>query len=491
MSTSRPTRRSIRARLTRTPRDPAAARIGRAYRNTELKLMIAAAFVVGAAAAIVDVNSESHLTLGLAYALGGFVLVWFVAHLVVRRWAPYADPIFLPLTALLNGIGVVFIHRLDLAYAQRARQLGQPVPSPDARQQIIWMLLGLICFVVVLVLIRDHRVLSRYSYLLGLGGLVLLAIPAGLPASMSEINGARIWIRLGGMSVQPSEFAKLALMVFFASYFVTNRDMLSIANRHFLGIPLPRARDMLPVLIAWGASLLVLVRENDLGSSLLFFGMFVVLLYVTTERVSWVVIGLLLFSGGAFAAYTASAHVRVRIEIWLHPFSYPDTAYQIVQARFGLGTGGLFGTGLGLGQPQIVPFANSDFITSTIGEELGMFGLVAVLALYALIVLRGFRAGLAVRDPFGKLLATGLAFSLGFQVFIIVGGVTKLIPLTGLTTPFLSAGGSSLVANYVLIALLLRISHAGRDPQRAAAAAAGAARLRPGRRRVETGAVNA
>ncbi len=456
-----------RFRATRTPAQRAAAKAARHYRNVELALLIGAAFIVGAAATIVDLNSESHITLGLLYALGGFAVVWFIAHLAVRRWARYADPIYLPITALLNGIGVVFIHRLDLAYVDRAKQLGESIPGPAARQQIIWMLLGLVCFVIVLIMIKDHRVLARYSYLLGLAGLALLAIPAVLPASLSQVNGARIWIRLGGMSVQPGEFAKLLLMVFFASYFVTKRDVLSIANRRFLGLPLPRARDLGPVLLAWGASLLVLVRESDLGTSLLFFGIFIVMLYVTTERISWLIIGLILFCGGAFAAYETFAHVRERITIWLHPFQYASgNGYQIVQARFGLGTGGLFGTGLGLGQPQMVPFANSDFITSTIGEELGMFGLVAVLALYAIIVMRGFRAGIAIRDEFGKLFATGLAFGMGFQVFIIVGGVTKLIPLTGLTTPFLSQGGSSLVANYVLIALLLRITHTARDPQR-------------------------
>jgi cell division protein FtsW (lipid II flippase) len=434
-------------------------------RGVELVMLLFAVVAVVAADAIVDENTRGHLEKDIVYYGVGFAVIWLIAHVVVRLVAPYADPLLLPAVALLNGLGLVLIHRLDFAAEEQARQSGQPVPSSDARLQIVWTCIGLALFILVLVVVRNHRVLSRYAYTLALAGLLLLVLPAVLPARFSEVNGARVWIRVAGFSIQPGEFAKLTLIIFFASYLVAKRDVLSLASRRVLGIDLPRGRDLGPVLVGWVISLLILVRENDLGQSLLLFGLFVVMLYVATERTSWLLIGIVLFVGGAYTAYIAFAHVQERVEIWLHPFKYQaDQGYQIVQALFGLGTGGLFGTGLGAGRPETVPFAATDFIVSTVGEELGMFGLVAILVLYAVISIRGFRIGLAVRDPFGKLLATGLAFSFGLQVFIIVGGVTKLIPLTGLTTPFLSYGGSSLVANFALIALLLRISDAARRP---------------------------
>jgi len=435
-------------------------------------MLLFAVLVAVAAYALVDAAQTGTVTPSVLRYAAGLAGLFGLAHLVVRWLAPYADPLLLPAVALLNGLGLVLIRRLDLAEAERARSLGRAVPSGDAALQLVWSGIGLALFVAVLFVIRDHRMLARYAYTLAAVGLVLLALPAVLPASISEVNGARIWIRVSGFSIQPGEFAKLALIVFFASYLVAKRDVLSLASRRVAGIDLPRGRDLGPVVVAWLASLGVLVVERDLGTSLLFFGIFIVMLYVATQRTSWLLIGLALFASGAAVAYTLFGHVRQRVDIWLNPFADPDDdGYQLVQGLFGLGTGGIFGTGLGSGRPDTVPFAKTDFIIATIGEELGLVGLTAVLVLYVLVVERGLRAALSVRDSFGKLLAAGLAFSLALQVFVVVGGVTRLIPLTGITAPFLSYGGSSLVANYALIALLLRISDAARRPAPAPAPA--------------------
>src|SRR5581483_9574330 len=271
----------------------------------------------------------------------------------------------------------------------------------------------------------------------------------------------------GSFSFQPGEIAKLALEVFFAGYLVRKRAVLALAGRKLLGLTWPRGRDLGPVLVAWAASVLILTQESDLGSSLLFFGIFVVMLYVATARRSWLLIGLSLFVVGSLLAYNFVGHVHERVQIWLHPLSphyITNQSYQLAQGLFGQATGGIFGTGLGQGRPDIVPFANTDFIMSTVGEELGLAGVMATLTLYLLIVARGLRAALGVDDAFGKLLAAGLAFGLALQVFVQVGGVTRLVPLTGLTLPFLSYGGSSLVSNWIVLALLLRISDAARRP---------------------------
>ncbi len=435
-------------------------------RNTELGMLGFAVLVVMAAQAIVDATVSGAIGLDVLKYGAGFGGLWLFAHLVVRRFARYADPLILPAVALLNGLGLVLIARLDAAAVLEAQSSGEAIPSGDAPLQLVWTLVGLILFTSVLVLIRDHRVLARYGYTLGAAGLLLLALPAVLPTSLSEVNGAKIWIRVAGFSIQPGEFAKIAILIFFAAYLVAKRDVLSLASRRVMGLELPRGRDLGPVVVAWMASLGVLVFEKDLGSSLLIFGIFIVMLYIATERVSWLAIGLLLFSAGAFVAYHLFSHVRVRVLVWIDPFAYrDDEGFQIVQSLLGLGTGGLFGTGLGGGRPDSLNvYAKTDFIVTTIGEELGLFGLVGVLMLFLLLVERGFRASLLVRDTFGKLLAAGLAFSVALQVFVVVGGVTKLIPLTGLTTPFVSYGGSSLVANFALVALLVRISDAARRP---------------------------
>jgi cell division protein FtsW (lipid II flippase) len=280
----------------------------------------------------------------------------------------------------------------------------------------------------------------------------------------TTIHGARIWIRLGPLSFQPGEVAKVLLVVFFAGYLVVHRDALALAGRRFLGIDFPRGRDLGPILLMWLISLAVLVFQRDLGSSLLFFGLFLVMLYVATERPGWLVVGGALFLGGAYLGYLAFGHVQSRVEAWLHPFDPDNNAYQIVQGMYGMAWGGLIGRGLGQGDPTLIPFSYSDFIIASLGEELGLTGVMAVILLYGLIVERALRTALVCRDAFGKLVATGLAVVFALQVFVVVGGVTKLIPLTGLTTPFLSYGGSSLVANWAIVALLLRISDQARRP---------------------------
>ncbi|GAA4731231.1 FtsW/RodA/SpoVE family cell cycle protein [Modestobacter marinus] len=435
-------------------------------RGTELLLLGFAVLITMAAHLIIDITVTGSPGTELATFGLWFSGLWVVAHVVVRRFAPYADPLLLPCVAVLSGLGLSMIHRLDIAGGQPG---GADTTSVDAPVQLVWATVGLVLFIAVLVIVRDHRTLARFAYTLALVGLVLLAIPAVLPNS--EINGAKLWIRVAGFSIQPGEFAKICLIVFFAAYLVDKRDVLALASRRVLRLELPRGRDLGPVLLAWVASILVLVFERDLGSSLLLFGIFVVMLYVATERASWLVIGLLLFAGGAFVAYQLFSHVRVRVDTWLDPFAYADTGgYQVVQSLFSLGTGGLFGAGLGGGRPDQVPVAKSDFIAAAIGEELGLFGLVAMIVIYLVLVERGLRTSLVVRDGFGKLLAAGLAFSLAWQVFVVLGGVTGLLPLTGLTTPFLAYGGSSLVANFGLVALLVRISDAARRPAATAAA---------------------
>ena len=442
---------------------PVAASPGR-RRGTELALLVFAIVTTVVAFTAVGLSQSASLPRGLIVDGLIFAGIVLAAHLAVRWLAPYADPVLLPIAVALNGLGLVIIHRLDLTQSGRG----------DAPLQLVWTAVGVVAFVVVLAVIRDYRVLANYTYTAMALGLVLLAIPAVIPASHSTVNGARIWVRVGGLSFQPGEIAKLLLIIFFAGYLVRKRELLALAGRRVMGIDLPRGRDLGPVLIAWGASLLILVREGDLGTSLLFFGIFIVMLYIATERVSWLLIGLGLFVVGALIANAAIPHVHQRFEIWLHTFdphlyNAVGGSYQLAQGLFGMASGGILGTGLGQGRPQIVPFANTDFIFTTIGEELGLAGAMAVITLYLLFVLRGLRAAIGTSDAFGKLLAAGLAFGFGLQVFVQIGGVTRLIPLTGMTLPFLSYGGSSLVANWILLALLLRISDAARRPAPASA----------------------
>jgi cell division protein FtsW (lipid II flippase) len=447
---------------------PGVVAMPRGRRRTELIMLIFAVAVVMFAYAAVGLGLNGKIPSGMfAYGLS-FAVIVGIAHLAVRRLAPWSDPLMLPLAALLNGLGIVMIYRLQ--QSGRAGNPGNRISTMSASTtalQVVWSAIGIAAFVAVLALVRQPRTLQRYTYTLGAIGLVLLVIPALLPASISEVNGAKDWIILGGFTIEPGEFAKLCLAVFFAGYLVSKRDVLALAGRRVLGIDLPRARDLGPVLIAWGASLVVLIFETDVGTSALFFGLFVAMLYVATQRTSWLLIGLILFGFGSFVASKLFGHVGERFTIWLHPFSgnNPFTnSYQLVQGLYGLGFGGVLGRGLGQGQPYWTPLVQSDFIFTAFGEELGITGLMALLLIYGLIVQRGLRAAISVRDPFSKLLAGGLAFVLALQVFVIVGGVTRLIPLTGITTPFLSQGGSSLVASWMLIALLMRISDTARRP---------------------------
>jgi cell division protein FtsW (lipid II flippase) len=435
-------------------------------RTAELVMLVFAVLIVVAAEGAVEAARDGHFSSRLVTYAAVPIVVGVVTHLVIRRVAPYADPLLLPIVVLLNGLGLVMIHRLDLGLKSQAEQYGNTYDGAQAPTQVVWTALGVALFIALIVLVRDHRVLQRYAYTLALAGVFFLMLPAVLPSRFSQVNGARIWIRVAGFSLQPGEFAKILLTIFGAAYLVQKRDVLALAGRRIMGIDFPRGRDFGPLLAAWLICIGVLVRGHDLGTSLLFFGLFVVLLYVATERASWVIVGVLMFAGGAYLSYQLFGTVQTRVSVWLHTFSphYDATAYQLRQSLFGLGTGGIFGAGLGKGHPELVPLPATDFIASSFGEEIGLFGLVGLLVLYAVFVSRGIAAGLAVRDSFGKLLACGLAFLIALQLFVVIAGVTRLLPETGLTTPFLSYGGSSLLGSWAILALLLRVSDAARRP---------------------------
>lgn len=432
---------------------------GRKRRNMELILMLVSAALVILAMCMVQYTVDNHLSWGILTNGLSFVAICVILNVAMRYLAPQADPFLLPLVTMLNGIGLVLINRLDLSTSAKSGGVS------EGTRQIIWTFVAVIIFVLTLWGIRDHRVLSRYSYTLGLVGLILLAIPAVLPSSMSEVNGSKIWIRTPIISIQPGEFSKIVLIISIAAILVSKRELFATTGRQILGIELPRARDLAPILVVWVVAVLILVVEKDLGTSLLIFATVLTMIYIATNRVSWLLIGVVGFAAAALIAYFSFSHVQVRFATWLDPIKYFDTnGYQLSQALFGLATGGIAGSGLGNGRPDLVPYASTDFIISIVGEELGFIGLAAVLVCYALIVQRCFRTSLLVRDSFGKLMVSGLAFTMAFQVFVVAGGVTRVIPLTGLTTPFLSYGGSSLLANYLLVALVLRVSDSATRP---------------------------
>lgn len=435
--------------------------VHRQRRGAELFLLVLALAVGIGAYAAVGIGMQGEVPADILTYGGGLAALSIGAHLVIRFVAPYADPVLLPVVAALNGLGLAVIHRLDLSYEARGDD-----NYTFAQQQLIWMALGVLLFAITLIVLRDHRVLTRFTYTSGLLAIVLLLLPMA-PLIGRSINGARIWIRLGPFSFQPGEVAKVLLVIAFAGYLVLHRDALALAGRRILFVDLPRGRDLGPILGMFALSMMILVAQRDLGSSLLFFGLFLVMLYVATERPGWLVVGGALFAAGAAVAFQAFSHVQNRVNIWLDPLAYYDQtpgSGQIVESLFGMAWGGLIGRGFGEGQPFRVPYAESDFIVGAIGEELGLTGVMAVIVMYGLIVERALRVALICRDGFGKLVATGLAAIFALQVFVVIGGVTQLIPLTGLTTPFLSYGGSSLVANWVIIALLVRISDQARRP---------------------------
>ncbi|MFC1415198.1 FtsW/RodA/SpoVE family cell cycle protein [Streptacidiphilus cavernicola] len=422
-------------------------------RGTELVLVLLAVLIAAFGYADVGLAIDDRVppdTLGYGVGLG---LLALLGHLAVRFRAPYADPLLLPLAVLLNGLGLVVIYRLDRATA-----------TSSAPSQLVWSALGVALFAAVVLLLRDYRVLQRYTYLLAFGAIVLMIVPIFLPA----VYGAKIWIQIGPLSFQPGEVAKIALAIFFASYLALNRDALALTGRRVWKLELPRGRDLGPIMVIWLVSTAVLFLEQDLGTCLIFFGLFLVMLYTATGRIGWIAVGLVLVGLAVVPVALWEPHVHSRFVDWLHPMASIDAgqgAGQLAQSLFAFAAGGLLGTGLGQGHSYLIGFAvKSDWILATFGEEIGLVGLAALMLVYLVLVVRGYRAGAMLRDPFGRLLAIGLASLLALQVFVVAGGVTDLIPLTGMTMPFLAQGGSSLVTNWVLVALLVRLSDAARRP---------------------------
>ena len=405
-------------------------------------------------ASVYIARSEVVSAASLTYA-GIFFGLYLASHLVARATVPWADPYLLPLVALLTAIGVTTIYRLE---------------PDDAFRQSLWVVIGVAFFAVTLIVLRnDYRRVESYKYLFGIGSLVLLALPA-LPGIGQTINGSRLWVKIGPLQFQPGELAKIMLIVFLAGYLRDKREVLAQG----------RIKDFGPLLLIWGAAMLVLLQTNDLGSALLQFGIFLAMLYVATGRASFTAAGLVLFTVGAAAIYQVVDHVRQRVTIWLQPWTEEPVfcaqtgemalrqdcgSFQLVKSLYSIGNGGFGGTGLGRGTftttggDPIIPFLNTDFIYSAIAQELGLVGSAALLLVFMLFVARGMRVALQADDGFSKLLAAGLTFGFALQTFIIVGGVLRVIPLTGITLPFVSYGGSSVVANFVLLAGLLLVSN--------------------------------
>lgn len=440
------------------------ARPSTRLRNIELGLLLVALCVAAGAIVLVQLGALGRIDEHLLTLAAGLAALVLGLHVVLRVVARDADPFILPIATAINGIGIAEIYRIDLS------PTGLRGHSDDGTSQIAWTALGIGAGIALLFVVRNHRRLQRYTYIAMLASIVLLVLPL-VPGLKLRRAAANVWVHLGPLNFQPGEIAKITLAIFFAGFLVARRDSLAMVGRRILFVRLPRARDLGPILVVWILALGVIVFEHDLGTGLLLFGMFVAMLYVATGRTSWIALGLLLAAAGAYAAASTLSYVQGRVTNWLHAFDGPlydarGGSFQVVNGIFGLAHGGLFGTGLGQGRPDITPAANSDFIVASLGEELGLVGLFALLCLYLLLVSRGFRIGYSGPDDFGKLLAVGLAFVIALQCFIVIGGVMRVIPNTGLTTPFLAAGGSSLVANWMIAALLLRISDTIRSAPR-------------------------
>ena len=429
-------------------------------RNTEIVLLLFALAINAFELVQVQLSTLQKLTNDFWFYWGAIAGAALLLHLVLRLRAPNADPMILPIAVAINGLGIAEIYRLDIAAIahQQTELFGE--------KQVIWTLVAMVLAGAVVMYIPSHLLLRRYVFVAGAIGVGLLLAPM-LPFIGKTINGASLWLSIGGLTFQPGELAKIALTIFFAGYLVQRKDSLAMTGRTILGIQIPKARELGPILAIWIVSLLVLVVQHDLGTSLLFFGLFLVMIYTATGRAIYTVVGLGMFLTGALVASQTISYVTQRFDSWLNPFddmhyNAVGGSYQLVQGLFGFAHGGLIGTGLGGGVPQLVPLAESDFIFASLGEELGLAGIFAIFTLYIILVARGLRIGFNHNDDFSKLLATGLSFVIALQVFIVIGGVTRLVPLTGLTTPLLAAGGSSLVANWIIIGLLLRISDTNR-----------------------------
>jgi cell division protein FtsW (lipid II flippase) len=437
-------------------------RVPQTQRNRELALLLFAFAINALTVALVQLGALGAIDWTFLVYCGGLTALVFALHIVLRLRARDADPFVVPIATLLTGLGIAMIYRIDIARDRHGWEA-------FSTRQLAWAGIALFCAVVVVILLKNYRVLFRYTYIFGFVGIGLLILPI-VPGLGTDAN-ADVWVSLGFFSFQPGELAKIALAIFFAGYLVRTRESLTSVGTRFLGLTWPRARELGPLLVLWLISLGIIVMQRDLGTGLLIFGMFVAMLYVATGKTSWVLIGVALAAVGALIASQVLSYVNGRFTNWLDAFN-PEVieadggSYQLVQGIFGLAQGGLLGTGLGQGRPYLTPVAESDYILPALGEELGLIGVFAILCLYMVFTSRGIRIGLAGQDDFGKLLATGLSFTIALQVFIMVGGVTRIIPLTGLTTPFLAAGGSSLVANWIIVALLLRISDAVRSRPR-------------------------
>ena len=425
-------------------------------RSRELLLLLFATGLLLLMLFGLETSQGRTLSTEMLYLVGGFIGVYAIAHLSLAFLAPHADQVLLPMVALLNAIGLVVIYRLDLAE--------RPGYGPLAERQMMWSLVGVGLMVLTLLVVREHQALSRYSYLLGLVGLIFLALPLVWPQPEGHAD-ARIWLWLGPFSIQPGEFSKILLLIFFAQLLAQKRALFTVAGRRFLGLTFPRVRDLAPILMVWAIAMLIMAASNDFGPALLLFATVLGMVYFATDRISWLAIGLALVAVGGYAVYQVSSKIQDRVANFIDPFAdFEGIGNQPANALIGLSWGGMTGTGLGYGHPELVPVAHSDYILAAIGEELGLVGIAAVLCLFAIFITRGFRTAMQVRDSYGKLLAAGLALTIAIQIFVVAGGVSSMMPMTGLTTPFMSAGGSSVMANYILLGLLLRISSSANRP---------------------------